>query len=104
MEYTVLWIESLETTTGIGVRSQKMLIRRDQRFQLVLGDVDFDQLCSGREGNIEDVIGPINYRLAWKYHRSGETYKHPIYIGPRMEEVIPVALCRQTQLRCVGKI
>jgi hypothetical protein len=102
-EDTVLWIESLETADDIGVRTQKMLVRRNRKCQLVVGDVSFDKLCFGREANIEAVIGGFNYRLACKLHQSRSIYPYPIYTGRPIEEIVAAVSYRQAQLRSGGK-
>lgn len=76
-----------------------MLIRTQRGLQLVTGDVSFDQLCSGREGNIQEIIGTFAYRLAWKLHSSKFPYERPVYTGPPMEDLIPAAICKEIQMR-----
>ena len=94
-----MWIESLDTADGNGVRAHNMLIRTQRGLELVIGDVSFDQLCSGREDNIQRIVGFNPYRLAWKLHSSKIPYQYPVYTGPPMEDLIPAAICKEIQMR-----
>ncbi|KAF1363104.1 hypothetical protein EJ07DRAFT_152618 [Lizonia empirigonia] len=96
---SILWIESLELCPGVGVRAQKVLVRRDQKCRFILGCISLEKLCSGREGNIEAVVGTLNYFAAWKFHRSESNSQLLTYTGPPIEQVVVAALHRQISPR-----
>lgn len=58
-----MWIESLEVCPGVGVRAQKVLVRRDQKCRFILGDISLEKLCFGWESNIRVVVGDLDFFL-----------------------------------------
>ncbi|KAF1922723.1 uncharacterized protein M421DRAFT_409510 [Didymella exigua CBS 183.55] len=91
---TVIWVESLKATRS-GVWATKILVRRNQECLFLRRDISFEELCLGREDNIEGVVGSFDYSIALSLHWYRRDVQYAIYTGPPIEQVVAASQYRQ---------